>query len=92
MRHEGSGWDRSFFLVASQQRRFVAKATTRMYFFNHIVPVPFGEGTMRRTRERVGPLLFFWQFVNAIHGTRCPLEKVVLLGATPALSTHQSPF
>ena len=39
----------SFFLVASHQRRFVVMATSRKYFFHHLGPVPFGEGTMRRT-------------------------------------------
>jgi len=46
---EGGTREPSFFLVASQQRRFVVMATTRRYFFRHLRLVPFGEGTMRRT-------------------------------------------
>ena len=33
---------------------------------------------MRRIEQRVGPL-FFWQFVNGVHGTPDRLERVVPL-------------
>ena len=76
----GRGWDLCFFLVASHQGRFVVMATTRRYLFHHFGFVPFGEGTMRRTRGRVGTAPFFWQFVNDAHGTADCLKRVVSLG------------
>ena len=86
----GRGWDLCFFLVASHQGLFVVTATTRRYFFHHLGPVPFGEGTMRRTGSG-WDRSFFWQFVNDAHGTADCLKRVVLL-ASPAPSTHTSPF
>ena len=55
----GRGWDLCFFLVASHQGLFVVTATTRKYFFRHLFPVPFGEGTMDASYgEGLGTLLF----------------------------------
>ena len=58
MRHERSGWDRSFSWVADPSSHLVVMATTGRYFFRHLGRVPFGEGDDASYGEGLGTLLF----------------------------------
>ena len=46
--NRAEGGTSAFSWVADPSSRLVVMATTSRYFFRHLVPVPFGEGTMRR--------------------------------------------
>ena len=91
-RTQAEGGTSAFCWVDDPSNHLVVTATTRRYFFHHPVVTPFLRGGDASIWERVGPLLFFWQFVKGAHGTANGLERVVLL-VTPAISTRSSlPF
>ena len=87
--NRAEGGTSAFSWVADPSSRLVVMATTSRYFFGHLVFVPFGEGTMRRTGSG-WDRSFFWQFVNGTHDTTDCLKRVVPL-VTPAFSTRSSP-
>ena len=88
--NRAEGGTSAFSWVADPSSRLVVTATNSRYSFRHSEITPFCEGVMRRTGGG-WDRSFFWQFVNAIHGSCSPLERVVLLDATPANSTRSSP-
>ena len=62
--NRAEGGTSAFSWVAHLSSRLVVMATTSRHFFGHLVLVPFGEGTMRRTGRGWDPS-FFCCFVKS---------------------------